>query len=111
MPRVASGLAAFARRTPRAFDQALTEVSPVARRVDTARHWHSGSVDPYRTVEGICWRFVYRRSDRTPTTKRGVNNALGTLVVCLNAAVDDGLLAVKPALRIERRPRPVRTHS
>ncbi len=27
-----------------------------------------------------------------------VNNALGTLVVCLNSAVNDGLLAVNPAL-------------
>jgi hypothetical protein len=33
-----------------------------------------------------------------------VNNALGTLVVCLNAAVEDGLLAVNPALRVERLP-------
>lgn len=33
-----------------------------------------------------------------------VNNALGTLVVCLNAAVEDGLLAVNPALRAERLP-------
>ncbi len=30
-----------------------------------------------------------------------VNNALGTLVVCLNSAVDDGLLAVNPALRVQ----------
>jgi integrase len=33
-----------------------------------------------------------------------VNNALGTLVVCLNSAVDDGLLAVNPALRVQRLP-------
>ena len=33
-----------------------------------------------------------------------VNNALGTLVVCLNAAVEDGLLAANPALRAERLP-------
>ena len=33
-----------------------------------------------------------------------VNNALGTLVVCLNDAVGDGLLAVNPALRIDRLP-------
>ncbi len=33
-----------------------------------------------------------------------VNNALGTLVVCLNSAVDDGLLSVNPALRVQRLP-------
>ena len=33
-----------------------------------------------------------------------VNNALGTLVVCLNSAVDDGQLAVNPALRVQRLP-------
>jgi integrase len=33
-----------------------------------------------------------------------VNNTLGTLVVCLNAAVTDGLLARNPALRVERLP-------
>jgi transposase InsO family protein len=32
------------------------------------------------------------------------NNALETLIVCLNAAVDDGLLAVNPALRVQRLP-------
>ena len=33
-----------------------------------------------------------------------VNNALGTLVVCLNSAVADGLLSVNPALRVQRLP-------
>ena len=33
-----------------------------------------------------------------------VNNALGTLVVCLNDAVEDGLIASNPALRVERLP-------
>ena len=33
-----------------------------------------------------------------------VNNALGTLVVCLNSAVGDGLLASNPALRVQRLP-------
>ncbi len=70
-PRVASELAAFNRRTPRAFDQALAEVSPADRRADTARHGHSGDVYPYRTDEGIRRRLVYRRSDRMQTTKRG----------------------------------------
>jgi integrase len=33
-----------------------------------------------------------------------VNNSLGTLVVCLNAAVEDGLIASNPAMRVERLP-------
>jgi integrase len=33
-----------------------------------------------------------------------VNNALGTLVVCLDSAVEDGVLAVNPALRVQRLP-------
>ncbi len=33
-----------------------------------------------------------------------VNNTLGTLVVCLNAAAEDGLIAANPALRVERLP-------
>jgi Phage integrase, N-terminal SAM-like domain len=196
-----------ARRFPseeaaRAFDEALSEVSPAARRADTARHGRGGGVYSYRTADGVRWRFVYRRSDGTQTTKRSftseraalaarrrlieqvergevrhtretvgdywarwlgrrrpyleagtwtgheiagrkrllpafgarslgelsvddirefvaelaedveagqlaaktVNNAIGTLVVCLNAAVDDGLLSVNPALRVDRLP-------
>jgi integrase len=186
----------------RAFDEAIAEVSPAARRADTARHGRSGGVYSYGISDAVRWRFVYRRSDGTQTTKRGfaseraardarrrlieqvergevrhtketfggywgrwlarrkpyletgtwtgyesagrkrlvpafgartlgelsvddirefvaelaeeveagelatktVNNALGTLVVCLNAAVDDGLLAVNPALRVQRLP-------
>jgi integrase len=196
-----------ARRFPtedaaRAFDEALAEGSPASRRSDTARHGRSGGVYSYRTADGTRWRFVYRRSDGSQTTKRGfvseraardarrrlieqvergevrhtkdtfagywerwlaqrrpylepgtwsdyeiagrkrllpafgtrslgdvgvddvrefmaglaeaveagevaaktVNNALGTLVVCLNSAVDDGLLSVNPALRVQRLP-------
>ena len=175
---------------------------PPTRRTDTARHGRSGGVYSYQTGDGVRWRFVYRRSDGTQTTKRGfaseraardarrrlieqvergevrhtketfagywerwlaqrrpyleagtwtgyeiagrkrllpafgarslgelsvddvreflaelaeeveagevapktVNNALGTLVVCLNSAVQDGLLAVNPALRVQRLP-------
>ena len=33
-----------------------------------------------------------------------VNNTIGTLVVCLNAAVEDELIASNPALRVERLP-------
>ena len=65
-----------ARRFPseeaaRAFDDALAEVSPAARRADTARHGRGGGVYSYRTGDGARWRFVYRRSDGTQTTKRG----------------------------------------
>jgi integrase len=170
--------------------------------MDTARHGRSGGVYAYTTADGIRWRFVYRRSDGTQTSKRGlsseraardahrrqveqvergevrhtretfgdywhrwlgrrrpylepgtwadyeihgrkrllpafatqslgalsvdgirdfvadlaeaveagdmapktVNNALGTLVVCLNSAVDDGLIVANPALRVGRLP-------
>jgi hypothetical protein len=34
-----------------------------------------------------------------------VNNALGTLVVCLNAAVKDRVIAANPAIGVERLPR------
>jgi len=37
--------------------------------------------------------------ERSPKT---VNNSLGTLVVCLNAAVEDGLVANNPAMRDQR---------
>ena len=33
-----------------------------------------------------------------------INNTLGTLVVCLNAAVEDRLIATNPALRVDRLP-------
>ncbi|MHB1538409.1 MAG: tyrosine-type recombinase/integrase [Solirubrobacteraceae bacterium] len=33
-----------------------------------------------------------------------VNNAFGTLVVCLNAAVEDGLMPANPAMRVPRLP-------
>jgi hypothetical protein len=33
-----------------------------------------------------------------------VNNALVTLVVCLNDAVEDGLIVANPALRVDRLP-------
>jgi integrase len=33
-----------------------------------------------------------------------INNSLGTLVVCLNSAVEDGLIATNPALRVKRLP-------
>lgn len=186
----------------RAYDDALSEVSPASRRSDTARSGRSGGVYAYATREGTRWRFVARRSDGTQTSKRGfgseraardarrrlieqiergevrhtketfgsywerwlarrrpylepgtwtgyeihgrkrlvptfgrrplgelsvddvrsfvaesaecveagelaaktVNNALVTLVVCLNDAVEDGLMVANPALRVPRLP-------
>jgi integrase len=184
----------------RAYDGAIREVSPTARRPDTAR---AGSgVYSYATRQETRWRFVVRRSDGSQTSKRGfisqraatdarrrlieqverrevvhttetfgrywerwltrrrpyledgtwmgyeingrkrllpafantrlgalsvddirafvaeqaeaveagdvaaktVNNALVTLVVCLNDAVEDGLIVANPALRVERLP-------
>jgi hypothetical protein len=53
------------------YDAALSELSPAARRFDTARFGRGGGVYPYETGRGIRWRFVYRRSDGTQTSKRG----------------------------------------
>jgi hypothetical protein len=72
--RLGSSLARWSRRqrahrfppeaAARAFNEAIAEVSPAARRADTG-------VCSYRTAEAVRWRFVYRRSDGTQTTKRG----------------------------------------
>ena len=186
----------------RAYDGALSEVSPAERRSDTARFGRGGGVYSYATKDGVRWRFVARRSDGTQTSKRGftseraardarrrlveqvergevrhtketfgaywerwlarrrpylepgtwtgyeiqgrkrlvptfggrplgelsvddvrafvadladsveagelaaktVNNALVTLVVCLNDAVEDGLIVANPAVRVQRLP-------
>jgi integrase len=183
----------------REFDGSMHEQKRVERR---DRQRHSGGVYPYSTANATRWRFVYRRSDGTQTTKRGfpsekaardarrrlvekiergeirhtkesfeafwtrwlarrkaylepgtwegyeiqgrkrlipalgaiqlgrlgiedirifvdelaesvdagelapktVNNTLGTLVVCLNDAVEDRLIASNPALRVQRLP-------
>lgn len=55
----------------RAFDEALTEVAPGARRADTALHGRRDGIYTYETAGGVRWRFVYRRSDGSQTTKRG----------------------------------------
>lgn len=184
----------------RVYDEAIRDLSPVARRSDTARN--GSGVYSYSTGDGIRWRFVVRRSDSSQTSKRGftsrraaadarrrlveqverrevvhttetfgrywdrwlarrrpyledgtwsgyeisgrrrllpafadkrlgalsvedvrafiaeqaeaveagelaaktVNNALVTLVVCLNDAVEDGLIVTNPALRVDRLP-------
>ena len=49
----------------RGFDEAIGEVSPAARRADTARHGRNGGIYSYRTTEAVRWRFVDRRSDGT----------------------------------------------
>ncbi len=50
------------------FDGSMHERKRVERR---DRHGHSGGVYPYITADATRWRFVYRRSDGTQTTKRG----------------------------------------
>jgi hypothetical protein len=55
----------------RAFDEAIAEVAPAARRADTARQGRSGGVYSYATASGTRWRFMYRRTGGTQTTKRG----------------------------------------
>ena len=55
----------------RAFDAALAELGPAQRRADTARSGSKAGIYSYRTADGPRWRFVYRRSDGTQTTKRG----------------------------------------
>lgn len=52
-----------------AYDDALREVSPAARRSDTRRG--GSGVYSYATREGTRWRFVVRRSDGSQTSKRG----------------------------------------
>jgi integrase len=54
-----------------AFDAALAEVAPAVRRADTSRHGRRDGVYSYETAAGVRWRFVYRRSDGTQSTKRG----------------------------------------
>ncbi len=47
------------------------------------------------------WTEAMEAEELAPKT---INNTLGTLVVCLNAAVEDGLMATNPALRVPRLP-------
>ena len=47
------------------------------------------------------WVEAMEAEDLAPKT---INNTLGTLVVCLNAAVEDGLIVANPALRVPRLP-------
>ncbi len=61
-----------------------------------------GRLDVER-VRGLMdeWVEAVEADELAPKT---VNNTLGTLVVCLNAAVEDGLIAANPALRAPRLP-------
>jgi integrase len=188
--------------TARTFDDAINDVDNTDRRAASNTPGAGGGVYPYETAKGTRWRYVARRSDGTPTSKRGfsspraarearrrlveqvergevrhtkqtfgswwetwlrrrkpylepsswraydvdgrkrllpeftevrldkldvehvrgwmeqqaeaveaeevaaktINNTLGTLVVCLNAAVKDRVIASNPALGIERLP-------
>ncbi len=47
------------------------------------------------------WTEAMEAEELAPKT---INNTLGTLVVCLNAAVEDGLIVANPALRVPRLP-------
>jgi integrase len=47
------------------------------------------------------WIEAMEADDLAPKT---VNNTVGTLVVCLNTALEDGLIASNPALRLKRLP-------
>jgi integrase len=47
------------------------------------------------------WIEAMKADELAPKT---INNSLGTLVVCLNSAVEDGLIATNPALRVTRLP-------
>lgn len=44
------------------------------RRADTVKQGRSDGIYPYDTAGGVRWRFVYRRSDGTQTTKRGFSS-------------------------------------
>ena len=61
----------------RAFDEALTEVSPAERRADTATYGTKGGVYAYPTAHGTRWRYVFRRTDGTQTSKRGFSSQAG----------------------------------
>jgi integrase len=54
-------------------------------------------------VRGLVADLADRVADGEVAAKT-VNNTLGTLVVCLNGAVEDGRIASNPALRVERLP-------
>jgi integrase len=63
-----------------------------------------GQLDSER-LRGLMDEWVLAISDGHLAAKT-INNTLGTLVVCLNDAVEDGLIATNPALRVRRRPTP-----
>ncbi|MBA3807254.1 MAG: tyrosine-type recombinase/integrase [Solirubrobacterales bacterium] len=58
----------------RAFDEALGEVAPIERRSDTATYGAKGGVYSYDTAQGTRWRYVFRRTDGTQTSKRGFSS-------------------------------------
>jgi integrase len=54
-----------------AFDDAVGGVDPDERSDSKADYGSQGGVYPYETKEGTRWRYVARRSDGSPTSKRG----------------------------------------
>jgi integrase len=65
-----------------------------------ARSLGALSVDDIREFLAV----LADKVDAGDVAPKTFNNALGTLVVCLNSAVQDGLLAANPALRVQRLP-------
>ena len=59
------------------------------------------------TVEHVrCWMEEQAEAvDAGQIAPKTVNNSLSTLVVCLNSAVEDGLIVANPAQRVQRFPR------
>jgi integrase len=58
-------------RTARTFDDAVNDVGKTDRKVADKLPGAGGGVYPYETKEGTRWRYVARRSDGSPTSKRG----------------------------------------
>jgi integrase len=52
------------------FDKSIHDHERVERRRES-KHGRSGGVYPYETTSGTKWRYVTRRSDGSPTSKRG----------------------------------------
>ena len=53
---VSDPVASPPRIAARAFDAAIAELAPAARRADTARHGRNVGVYPYSTASGTRWR-------------------------------------------------------
>lgn len=61
--------------TARIFDEAVNDVGKTDRKAVEKLPGAGGGVYPYETKAGTRWRYVARRSDGTPTSKRGFTSA------------------------------------